>query len=160
MNATKILIKFSRKIILFLSLFTWILLWYRYSWNEVKNKVPYYKIALKSSLDQLRSMHCIYDNQSRDYYTIVRFCDKVIPSGEKLKLVIPTMPANRHEFLSAKGRYYLYPRNYGNNAEMTDYILIYGMEDFRIPDGYQKCVVFGSDKYLIAKYGCALRKAD
>ena len=152
--------KKSQELILFSAVLIWISFWYRYDFNNLKNNIPYYKTAVKSSLDQLRAMHCIYDSASRNYYPIIQFCDRIIPPDDKLSLILPTLPTRRYEYLREKGRYYLYPRNYGNNSEAANYILIYGVEDLKIPETYQKAWVFAQDKYLIAKRGSHLMKLN
>jgi len=142
-----------KKIVGGLIVLTWAIFWFHDNWQDMKNNMPYYKFAVKSSLDPLRAIHCVYDRGTRDYYWILKFCNDAISRKENIQLIIPKNPKERYEFLREKGRYYLYPRNYGNNEEMANFILVYGVKDFEIPKGYHKYVVFTHDKYLAIKTG-------
>jgi hypothetical protein len=61
------------------------------------------------------------------------------------------MPEHRHAFLREKGRYFLYPRNYGQNDSLEDYILVFGVPDFVVPRGYYRAKTFAADKFLLKK---------
>lgn len=127
----------------------WMLIWLIYSGAEIKTALPYYKIAMRSSMDQLREMHCVYDEQSMDYYQILSYCSSNITENENIQLVLPQTPENRYYFLREKGRYFLYPRNFGNNQKTAKYILVYGVRDFVLPENYKMEKRFAEDKYLL-----------
>jgi hypothetical protein len=110
-------------------------------------------MALGSSLDSLREYHAIYDFESRDYYSIIKYCDESLPREAHVRLIVPKKPHTRYAFLTEKGRYFLYPRNFGNNSMEAKYILVYGVKDFLIPESYKKYISFSEDKYLLVKAG-------
>lgn len=147
------------EIFLTLSLLIWLMFWHQYTLSGILQRISYYKKVMRSSPDQIHEMHFIYDENSRDYYRILSLCNKWIPLEEKITLIFPTQQTNKDEFLRDKGRYYLYPRNYGKNEKLANYILVYDSKDFQIPDGYQKKVEFGPNKYLTVKQGYQLKNS-
>ncbi len=141
-------------------LFVWILTWHHFNWADIKRTLPYYSIAVKSTIEEIREMCCVYDPETVDYYRILKFCDKVIPAGKKVRLILPEASPHKHNFLMGKGRYYLYPRYYGNKDEQADYILFYNAGDALVPGNYAKCVEFGKNKYLLAANCRSLKIED
>ena len=109
----------------------------------------YYRWGLHSSLESLRASHAIYDPASSDFYRILKICDQMLPLGAELQLVLPAEQQHKFEFLREKARYFLYPRNYGDNTIRKDYILVYQVDDFYRPEGYEALVTFAPDKYLL-----------
>ena len=138
----------------------WIAVWYWFNWRDILQKAPYYAIALHCSSEKLREMCGIYDADSADFYRILKLCDRLIPPGKELRLALPAAPLDKHQFLREKGRYYLYPRNYGDNEGPADYILVFGAEGFQEPRDYEKRIVFSKDKYLLVKSGCFLNRIE
>ncbi len=152
MMSQKIIKRIINTVLVFILCFIWLLLWYRNIGKLVLARAPHYHAVLTSSLDDLRGMLTDYGGTSRDYYKILNFCNRNVSENAKIQLVIPLQPQYRHEFLREKGRYYLYPHNYGNNSEENpDYILVYDVEDFIIPPHYKVKRLFTKDKYLLSK---------
>ncbi len=150
--------KFSQKIIagcqiyfLLGFLVIWILFWIRFNILPLEYKINYYKFAAGASAETLRAYHAVYDKDSLDYYSILKFCDNILPPSAELQIVLPKEPAHKFMFLREKGRYILYPRNYGDNDSGKDYILVYGQKDYLIPQGYKIIKMFDTDKYLLEK---------
>ncbi|MBF0531735.1 MAG: hypothetical protein HQL23_01420 [Candidatus Omnitrophica bacterium] len=129
--------------------FVWCGIWLKQLVRIWQDENKYYVFALNSGLNRLRSYSAAYDDSTRDYYPILKYCDRVLPSGEPLQIILPIAPQNKLEFLRDKGRYYLYPRNYGENTLRQKYILVYQQPDFRAPAGYARIKDFGPDKYLL-----------
>ena len=118
----------------------------------IKSERSYCWFALHSSSEQIRAFNSIYpDGVSKDFYAILKRCDQILPTDEKLQIILPESPQSKHTFLMAKSRYILYPRNYGNNTIPQNYILVYQRNDFSIPQNYRILKSFGSDRYLLVK---------
>lgn len=142
---------FSQQTLLVCFSLIWLVIWIQFCFHFVFFKWNYYKFALNVPVEFLHAYHAVYDDGTVDYYQILKICDRVLPAGEELQIIVPSQPTHRFNFLWAKARYVLYPRNYGNNDESKDYILVYERKDFIIPAGYEKIISFGADKYLLRK---------
>lgn len=140
-------------LIFIISIGIWAIFWYRYTWGEITASIPYYNTAITSSLDKMHAMHATYDAASRDFYSILKQCDDILPKFEKLRIILNKANTNKYEFLREKGRYFLYPRNYGDNERQANYILVYDVDDFEVPEGYRIHTTFTSGKYLLVKEG-------
>ncbi len=114
-------------------------------------KKDYYRAALKSSLEELRECHSSFGQQEPDFYRILKFCDRRLPQNEELQIILPTENLFKYQYLREKARYFLYPRNYGDNITSKNFILVYKKNDFVIPNDYQVMAKFGDDKYLLSK---------
>jgi|GEM_PF-1340481 len=125
-----------------------------YMLRAKNEEARYLRYAARSLLAELHSINAACDQSTQDYYRILRYCDDILPQGASLQLILPKMPVHKYQFLREKGRYFLYPRNYGNNEQEADFILVYLLEDFRIPDTYRVCKVFAENKYLLARHDC------
>lgn len=117
-------------------------------------KINYLRAAMSASLPELRKSCYMYYRDTDDYYDILSLCDRALPLGASVRLVVPKTSKRKSGFLEGKGRYFLYPRNFGDNEQEADYVLIYAVEDFKIPHPYRLCKVFGKDKYLLARDSC------
>jgi hypothetical protein len=129
----------------------WGAIWATHTYNLLRFNSAYYGLALVSSLDELRAFTSAYDQDGLDYYAILKRSNELVPEGKKIKLALPQAPVNKYEFLREKGRYFLYPRNFGNNNLEADYILVYGADGFQIPANYRIYEVFSQNKYLLIK---------
>ena len=142
---------FSQQSFLIFCLMIWALVWVITSIYFIVPEIIYYKVALGFSAETLRAYHVIYHRETADYYKILKECDQALPPSQELQIILPAEPGHRFMFLREKGRYILYPRNYGDNDTPRDYILVYGQKDYVIPPGYEIIKSFGIDKYLLAK---------
>lgn len=129
----------------------WGIIWAVHTYKVLRFNSAYYNLALASSLDDLRAFANAYDADGLDYYAILKRSGELVPEGKRIKIVLPQAPVNKYEFLREKGRYFLYPKNFGNNNLEADYILVYGVEGFQAPANYRKHEVFSQDKYLLIK---------
>ncbi len=145
------LIKKLRTYTLLSFLCAWIFLWVRWNITNLSPEIHYYKQAVFAPYENLRATHSIFDRGSKDYYEILKICDQILPPLEEIQLILPKEPNQKFEFLREKGRYILYPRNYGDNETPRDYILVYGKEDYKIPQGYEVIKAFDHHKYLLGK---------
>ena len=136
--------------IFYLIFFVWLVLWIFQLTLTIKN-VAYYRFALKSSLSDIHRYHATFDKDTWDYYDILRYCDRILPAGASLRLILPTTSKYKYAFLREKGRYFLYPRNDGNNDQEADYILVYGVRDYTSPKDYNVLAVFSNDKRLYSR---------
>ena len=129
----------------------WAVLYFNSSFKILKIFWKYYGFAIHASASELRAYHSIYNQDFQDYYQILQMCDTFLPPPEPLQIVLPPQPQRRFEFLREKGRYILYPRNYGDNDSPQNYILVYGVQNFKKPEGYEMVRSFGPDKYLLKR---------
>lgn len=146
-----ILIKKFRIYTLLSFLCAWIFLWVRWNIINLSPEINYYKRAVFATYEDLRAYHSIFDWDSKDYYEILKACDQLLPPLEEIQLILPEEQKQKFEFLREKGRYILYPRNYGNNKTPRNYILVYEREDYRISEGYAVIKTFGNHKYLLGR---------
>ena len=131
----------------------WVVVWLGFTVPELVSHSSYLALALRSSTEELRVLHSRYnpDPSCADYPSVLKLCDALLPKGEALQIVIPREPSERFEFLYAKGRYLLYPRNYGNNTVARRYVLVYNVPDYFIPPGCEVIKTFAPHKYLLAE---------
>jgi len=106
---------------------------------------------LRGGSEKLKGFWTAYDQDSQDYYRILKACDKLLPPQAEITLLLPLEPSKRFQFFEGKGRYILYPRNYGENNSFKKYILVYGVSDFSIPSGYEVIKYFSHNKYLLKR---------
>ena len=137
----------------------WLVYWGLITGRANINNIPYYKAVFHGTWDDVAAYHGTYDEKSDDYFDILRYCDRRLPKGRTIQLILPLKPKRKYEFLEEKGRYYLYPRNLGNNKVLADYILVYGVNNFKPPGLYEQCLKFSSDKYLLIHSGYSERKS-
>lgn len=140
-----------RGYLFFACLGIWAARWLLLIVGLVRFESNYFCRALRSRspIESLRAFHASYDPASSDFYWILKICDQMLPLGAELQLVVPAEQRNKFEFLREKARYFLYPRNYGDNAIRKDYILVYQVNNFYHPEGYETLMTFAPDKYLL-----------
>jgi len=129
----------------------WFAAWLWFITVTFHEEIKYYQFALKASLEELHAVHAAYDENSEDYFKILMFCDRLLPGREPLQLILPQAHQQEFEFLREKGRYILYPRNYGENTILRNHILVYNVNEWVIPDGYKMSMNFGPGKYLLTR---------
>ena len=122
-----------------------------YLTDDLSLKLDYYRFAIHSSPETLRAFNTAYDETTVDYYYILKECQRLVPASKEISIVLSKQPTRKFQALTAKGRYILYPQNYGENSEMRDFVLVYGVEDFLIPSNYKILKSFGKNKYLLMK---------
>lgn len=138
-----------RGYLFFVCLGIWVAWWLLLIVRLVRFESNYFCWALRFPIESLRAFHASYDPASSDFYRILKICDQMLPLGAELQLVLPAEQQNKFEFLREKARYFLYPRNYGDNAIRKDYILVYQVNNFYHPEGYETLMTFAPDKYLL-----------
>lgn len=136
--------------VLIISFFCWFIIWLSDTIAIISKAKRYYSFAIHADIETWRGYYS-YDKDSVDFYAIVKECDSILPLQEKLQVILPKDIPKRYDFWAEKARYYLYPRNYGDNETPQKYALIYRAPDFQIPAGYKIVKRFGLDKYLIKK---------
>lgn len=129
----------------------WMIIWLLSTVGMIRQNGKYYQFAWHASTNTLQAFHSRYDEYSKDFYGIIKTCDRLLPKDAKLQLILPHDKGRKFEFLRDKGRYILYPRNYGDNTILQKYILVYQIKDFPIPKDYKIIRSFGPDRYLLAK---------
>ena len=142
-------LRILRGYLFFACLGIWVARWLLFIVGLIRIEGTYFYRVLRSSPESVRAFHASYDPTSRDFYRILAVCDQMLPLGAELQLVLPAEPRSKFEFLSGKARYFLYPRNYGDNVTRKTYILVYQVKDFYPPAGYEIFVMFAPDKYLL-----------
>ena len=145
LKTTRININHCILIIFFIG---WFIVWSIHTIEIISHKKRYYGFAINADLDTWRAYYS-YDKDTVDFYSVVKECDRLLPPLEKLQVILPQDNLDRNNFLTEKARYYLYPRNYGENLTPQKYALIYSVPHFQIPAGYTVIKRFGPDKYLI-----------
>lgn len=130
----------------------WIIIWFCHLTGAVYKYSSFYRKALSGSLENLHDFYSWVGEESKDYYSILKFCNDFLPQGKTVQVLLPTDSWRRYAYLREKGRYFLYPRNFGNNSLPGDYILVYGVKDFLAPTGYRILRHFGEDKYLLERF--------
>lgn len=129
----------------------WLFVWFINTLGIFLQEKGYYHFACRTNSYNLQWFGTIYDNHTKDYYPILKLCDRLLPEKEEMTIILPREPVHRFEFLRERGRYILYPRNYGNNNELKKYILVYGVKDYEKPHGYVIVENFAQDKYLLKR---------
>ena len=141
----------AKKVIVGISLLIWLFLWGLQEPPRIRKSLEHFQIVMERSPDFLRARLCAYDQKSEDYFKVLEYLNAVVPVTERIQLVLPETSKGKFEFLREKGRYYLYPRNYGNNKDPADVVLVYGVKGFVIPEGYRKYKDFSDDKYVLVR---------
>lgn len=113
------------------------------SWDLCHNYRDYLsKILL--SLEEKRALVT-----EGDFYKFLKFCDDTIPKNKDIKWVLPAgIFLGFDDYYFYKAYYYLYPRNYREDA---GYILVYKKKDYIAPRGYKLLAEFGEDKYILVQ---------
>lgn len=129
--------------------FLWVSIWAFTTVRTFCRERPYYEFAVSVNFESLQEENTIFDEHSSDYYAILKSCNQLLPWGEKIQIILPQEWQRYSDFLREKGRYILYPRNYGDNKSPQKYILVYQVSDFQAPKGCRVIRVFGPGKYLM-----------
>lgn len=131
---------FLSNILFFVSLI-WLMIGISYLFSEISQN---YIALISFSLDANREFVT-----GKDFYRFLMFCDRAIPKGKDLKWVFPKGGfLGNSEYHFFKAYYYLYPRNYKEDA---DYIIVYGKEEFNAPAGFKLLAEFGQNKYILSR---------
>jgi len=131
---------FLSNILFFVSL-VWFVIGISYLFSEIGKD---YGAPISFSLDANREF-----DTGKDFYQFLMFCDNTIPKGKDLKWVFPEGGfLGNSEYHFFKAYYYLYPRNYKEDA---DYIIVYGREGFDAPAGFKLLAGFGQNKYILSR---------
>ncbi len=140
-----------RSVVFYLFFISWIFSAAAYLGRAIGADWDYLRTASRCSLKELRAWNAYTDARYSDYDPILAYCDRIMPAGEKLRLVLPQDPTIQHQRLREKGRYFLYPRNFGNNDLPANFILVYGVRGFSPPAGYAVGKIFGRETYLLVR---------
>jgi hypothetical protein len=109
----------------------------------------HYKYVVLKPWDLRMRMDASLSVDNMDFYDVMQFC-KTIPENEKIRFDFSSNPRVK-AFLEGKGRYHLYPRNYGENDFSANFILVYLNPQAHVPQDFEPCVHFGKDKTLFIK---------
>ncbi len=134
--------------------FAFFWLWFAVCFWNIKliaSRSDYFTYALTADRHSLQYLWASFDGQLLDYYPILKASDEIVPPDGEITVIVPQSPEIRHSYLREKARYYLYPKNYGNNSVLKEYILVYMVDDFGVPDGYEIHTSFGESKYLLKR---------
>ena len=113
--------------------------------SDFKSNYKNYRLISPLSLDDKRAV-----TTGWDFYQFLMFCDRVIPKGKDIKWIFPEGGfLGNSEYHFFKAYYYLYPRNYRDNA---DYIIVYNRENYNMPSGYKIFAEYGKNKYILVTF--------
>ncbi len=141
----------KKEVFIYLFFLFWLVIWITSRDRVFVEYKDYYKFALGVSLENLRAYHSSFGHQVDDFYRILKFCDRRLPQNEEIQIILSTENYFKYLYLREKARYFLYPRNYGENAIPKNFVLVYQNDDFVIPDDYEIMATFGVHKYLLRK---------
>lgn len=111
---------------------------------DFKNNYKNYEAIAQSSLNDKRALIT-----GRDFYQFLMFCNRLIPEEKGIRWLFPEGRfLGNDEYLFYKAYYYLYPRNYRDNA---DYIVVYDRQGFKPPPDYKVFAVYGIRGYILKK---------
>lgn len=131
----------------------WFAVWIFTTAVTFKEEKEYLGSAWQADGEELQGAWTAYDEGSQDYYSVLKACDRLLPPSAELTLIIPAEPSVRFRYLQQKGRYILYPHNYGENDSLKEYVLVYGADDFSIPSNFEVIKNFADHKYLLKRKG-------
>lgn len=137
--------------ILKIFLVIWLIFYVKTNLKILTENKDYYQFAIRASFEKLQAYHAVYDQDSYDFYYVLRICQRIIPPHEEVQLILPQPSQHKFEFLREKGRYFLYPLNYGENSLLKKYILVYDVDNFIKPMEYEMVHYFSADKYLMKR---------
>jgi len=134
---------FFSNLFIFVSLI-WFLIGVFYLCSEINRDYRDYSYLISLSLEDKRAVI-----SGGDFYRFLMFCDKTIPKGSDIKWVFPEGGfLGNSEYHFFKAYYYLYPRNYRENA---GYIIVYGKEAYNAPSGFKLFEEFRKDEYILSR---------
>ena len=85
----------------------------------------------------------------RDFYRFLKLCDAIIPQEKDVKWVFRRGNyLGYDEYLFYRAYYFLYPRNYRENA---DYIILFGRKDYDVPAGFTSVAEFGKNNFILTR---------
>jgi hypothetical protein len=103
-----------------------------------------YRLISSFSLDDRRAV-----TTGWDFYKFLMFSDRSIPKGKNVKWVLPEGRfLGNSEYHFFKAYYYLYPRNFRDDA---DYIIVYDVEGYDSP-GYKPLTEYAKNKYILVRH--------
>lgn len=130
----------------FLILFSviWVTLGFIAIFGDLRHNYKDYLLKIPLSLEEKRAIAT-----EGGFYQFLKFCDNAIPKNKDVRWVLPAgIFLGFDDYYFYKAYYYLYPRNYREDAE---YIAVYKRKDYAAPYGYKLLAEFGEDKYILAK---------
>lgn len=131
----------------------WVVIWAWVSAATFVQEGEYIRSAWRLDHETLQSQWSAYDQTTEDYYEILKALDRMLPPLEEITLILPQEDVTKFKYLQEKGRYILYPRNYGDNRVLKEYLLVYGVSGLSLPQGYETAKRFAEDKYLLKRTG-------
>ena len=130
----------------------WMILYLGSVISIFRDNLSYYKFASTASPELLREDTTnVLDYSTYDFYQILKKCQSRLSAGQMIQIVLPQNLPERFAFWREKARYILYPHNYGDNVSPQKFILVFAVDNFVIPRGYTKTIIFDRDKYLLEK---------
>ena len=129
----------------------WVLNYSYFYMKYLRFLIPQYKFFVLTPANIKKKLDTSLGGHYYNFYDVLQWCNLKIPENEKINLIVPTNSRTDSAFLEGKGRYYLYPRNYGDNKMNANFILVYSDSNFKIPPTFEQCMYFGQDEYLLVK---------
>ena len=85
----------------------------------------------------------------KDFYHFLLFCDECIPKNSTIQWILPNGSfLGNDEFYFFRAYYYLYPRNYHQNAE---YVIVFKNPDYIPSLGYEIFSSYAKDMYILLR---------
>lgn len=111
---------------------------------DLKSNCINYKRLFSYSLEDRRAVIT-----GVDFYKFLKFCDKLILKGRDIKWIFPEGRfLGNDEYHFYKAYYYLFPRNYRDNA---DYIIVYNRKEYKAPLDFKIFAEYGPGKYILKR---------
>ena len=138
--------------IFYLCFAVWTILYLESVISRLRYNLSYFKFASMASPELLRENTIeVFNDSTDDFYQILKKCQSRLSADQMIQIVLPQDPPQRFAFWREKGRYILYPHNYGDNVSPQKFILVFAVDDYVIPQGYTKTMIFARDKFLLEK---------
>jgi hypothetical protein len=123
----------------------------------IGKQLPYYRFAISATSKEIRARHVAIGASSTAFSAMLEECDRLIPTGAKVQMILPSANRTRREYLRDKARYLLYPKNNGNNEIRRPFILTFEVPDFEVPAGYRMIKSYGAGNALYFSGGLRMR---
>ena len=80
-----------------------VIIWIHTIYPDIKYYLPYYNYAIHANSIQLQRSNTVYcddsiDDSTVDYYTILKYCNSILPKGEMIQIVLPQTPQKRSHY--------------------------------------------------------------